>query len=68
MQPIQTPIIPRQPTFSQKVVGPHQWNKEGICVFTATSFGGKDTYWKDEVVLPPASHKMNLNRPRSFNK
>ena len=55
MQPIQTPIIPRQPTFA-KVVGPHQWNKEGICVFAATGFFFyMDKYWKDEVVLPPAS-------------
>ena len=52
---IKTPIIPSKQTFA-KVNKPHELNLEGICVFAATGFFlDQDTYWKDQVVLPPAS-------------
>ncbi|PWI31511.1 asparagine synthase [Flavobacteriaceae bacterium LYZ1037] len=52
---IKTPIIPIKQTFA-KVQKPHELNFEGICIFAATGFFLEmDTYWKDQVVLPPAS-------------
>lgn len=59
---MKTPIIPIQPTFASIDV-PHELNKEAICVFMATGFFlDKDTYWKDKVVLKPAStHTFDEN-------
>ena len=52
---IKTSIIPQTPTFA-KVHGPHELHKEAICVFAATGFFlDTDTYFKDLMVLPPAS-------------
>ena len=52
---IKTPIIPYKQTFV-KVNKPHELNHKAICVFAAIGFFlDQDTYWKDEVVLPPAS-------------
>lgn len=53
---IKTPIIPFKQTFA-KVHKRHELNLEAICVFAATGFFlDQDTYWKDQVVLPPASN------------
>ena len=53
---VKTPIIPTKPTFV-KVHGPHELHKEAICVFAATGFFlDTDTYFKDCMVLPPASN------------
>jgi len=55
LKTIKTPIIPTKQTFA-KVKAPHVLNKEAICIFMATGFFlDQDTYWKDEVVLRPAS-------------
>ena len=55
MKTIKTPIIPINQTFA-KVKAPHELHKEAICIFAATGFFlDQDTYWKDEVVLRPAS-------------
>lgn len=55
MRTITTPIIPQRPTFA-KVRAPHELHKEAICVFVATGFFlDTDTYFKDRMVLPPAS-------------
>ncbi|MEH6535814.1 MAG: asparagine synthase-related protein [Psychroserpens sp.] len=52
---IKTDIIPIRQTFA-KTKASHQLNLEAICVFAAIGFFlDKDTYWKDKVVLPPAS-------------
>ena len=56
MKIIKTPIIPINQTFA-KVKAPHELNKEAICIFTATGFFlDQDTYWKDKVVLRPATN------------
>jgi len=56
MPTIKTPIIPVRQTFA-KLQAPHELNKEAICVYMALGFFlDRDTYWKDEVVLPPASY------------
>ena len=62
LKTLTTPIIPTQPTFA-KVKAQHELNKEAICIFMATGFFlDQDTYWKDEVVLQPASiHKLDEN-------
>lgn len=55
MKKIKTDIIPISQQFA-KVKAPHELNLEAICVFTATGFFlDQDTYWKDQVVLKPAS-------------
>ena len=55
MKTIKTPIIPIKKTFA-KVEGKHELNLEAICVFSAIGFFlDTDTYWKDEVVLRPAT-------------
>lgn len=55
MKTIKTPIIPENQQFA-KINSPHELNKEAICVFMATGFFlDEDTYWKDEVVLRPAT-------------
>lgn len=55
MPTIKTPIIPVRQTFA-KVHAPHELHKEAICIFAALGFFlDRDTYWKDRVVLPPAS-------------
>ncbi|GGZ81014.1 asparagine synthase-related protein [Algibacter mikhailovii] len=55
MKIIKTDIIPIKQQFA-KVKAPHELNLEAICVFTAIGFFlDQDTYWKDEVVLKPAS-------------
>ncbi|WP_274475878.1 asparagine synthase-related protein [Mangrovimonas aestuarii] len=55
MKTIKTPIIPIQQTFA-KLNQSHDLDLKAICVFAATGFFlDQDTYWKDEVVLPPAS-------------
>lgn len=55
MHRITTPIIPQRPTFA-KVRAPHELHKEAICIFAATGFFlDTDTYYKDRMVLPPAS-------------
>lgn len=55
MPSIRTPIIPSKPVFA-KVLAPHELHKEAICVFAATGFFlDTDTYYKDLMVLPPAS-------------
>ncbi|MGV6828232.1 MAG: asparagine synthase-related protein [Flavobacteriales bacterium] len=52
---MKTPIIPIQPAFA-KVNATHQLNKKAICVFAAIGFFlDKDSYWEDEIALPPAS-------------
>ncbi|MBR9758587.1 MAG: asparagine synthetase B family protein [Algicola sp.] len=52
---ITTPIIPTQQTFAKRNA-PHELNLQAICVFAATGFFlDQDTYWTDEVVLPPAT-------------
>lgn len=56
MPTIKTPIIPQRPTFA-KVRAPHELHKEALCVFAATGFFlDTDTFFKDKMVLPPASH------------
>ncbi|NVK51420.1 MAG: asparagine synthetase B family protein [Flavobacteriaceae bacterium] len=56
MQQIKTSIIPTEQTFVKKRGELHELDKEAICVFIATGFFlDTDTYWKDEIVLPPAS-------------
>jgi hypothetical protein len=59
---IKTAIIPDKQTFA-KVDGPHELNLEAICVFAAIGFFlDTDTYWKDEIVLAPASsHTIDDN-------
>ena len=53
---IQTPIIPTHQTFA-KIKAEHELHLEAICVFVAIGFFlDTDTYWKDQVVLAPASH------------
>lgn len=55
MSIIKTPIIPQKATFA-KVRAVHELHKEAICVFMATGFFlDTDTYFKDLMVLPPAS-------------
>ncbi|MFB9271736.1 MULTISPECIES: glycosyltransferase [Flavobacteriaceae] len=55
MKTIKTPIIPINQTFA-KIKAPHELHKEAICIFVATGFFlDQDTYWKDEVVLRPAT-------------
>ncbi|MBJ6367909.1 asparagine synthase-related protein [Snuella sedimenti] len=55
MKTITIPIIPTNQTFA-KVHGPHELHLEAICVFAAIGFFlDGDTYWKDQVVLRPAS-------------
>ncbi|WP_298533196.1 asparagine synthase-related protein [uncultured Algibacter sp.] len=55
MKTIKTDIIPIRQQFA-KVKAPHELNLEAICAFTAIGFFlDQDTYWKDEVVLGPAS-------------
>tara|TARA_R110002072_G_scaffold131586_5_gene271396 strand:+ start:1303 stop:2685 length:1383 start_codon:yes stop_codon:yes gene_type:complete len=55
LKTIKTPIIPAKPTFA-KVHAPHELHKEAICIFAATGFFlDTDTYFKDWMVLPPAS-------------
>jgi asparagine synthetase B (glutamine-hydrolysing) len=50
-----TPIIPTQQTFA-KVHASHELHLEAICMFAAIGFFlDQDTYWKDQIVLPPAS-------------
>ncbi|MCF1191227.1 asparagine synthase-related protein [Mangrovimonas sp. AS39] len=56
MTKITTPIIPSIQTYA-KVQAPHELHLEAICVFSAIGFFlDRDTYWKDEVVLPPGCH------------
>lgn len=51
-----TPIIPIQQTFA-KGSGSHDLHLEAICVFAAIGFFlDEDTFWKDQVVLSPASN------------
>ena len=59
---IKTPIIPSKQQFA-KVNAPHELNLEAICIFAATGFFlDTDTYWKDKVVLKPASnHQFDEN-------
>ena len=65
MTTITTPIIPIKQTFA-KVDAAHQLHLEAICVFVATGFFlDRDTYWKDQVVLPPASNN-SLNDSGGF--
>ncbi|WP_136480575.1 asparagine synthetase B family protein [Cognatitamlana onchidii] len=55
MKTVKTDIIPIRQQFA-KLKGPHELNLEAICVFAAIGFFlDQDTYWKDEVVLSPAS-------------
>lgn len=55
MTTVTTPIIPTKQTFA-KVKAAHELDLEAICVFAAIGFFlDQDTYWKDEVVLAPAS-------------
>ncbi|WP_223549273.1 asparagine synthase-related protein [Aestuariivivens sp. NBU2969] len=55
MRTITTPIIPTHQTFA-KVNAPHELHLEAICVFAAIGFFlDRDTYWKDQAVLSPAS-------------
>ncbi|QIE60624.1 asparagine synthase [Rasiella rasia] len=55
MKKIKTAIIPTRATFA-KVRAPHELHKEAICVFAATGFFlNTDTYFKDQMVLPPGS-------------
>ncbi|WP_115124231.1 asparagine synthase-related protein [Marinirhabdus gelatinilytica] len=55
MPTIKTPIIPTKPSYV-KVRAPHEFHWEAICVFVATGFFlDTDTYFKDLMVLPPAS-------------
>ena len=60
MKIIKTDIIPIRQQFA-KVKAPHELNLEAICIFMATGFFlDQDTYWKDQVVLKPASiHTIN---------
>ncbi len=52
---VKTPIIPSKQIFAKKQES-HELNLEAICVFAAIGFFlDQDTYWKDELVLPPAS-------------
>ena len=62
MTSVTTPIIPTHQTFA-KVKAPHELNLEAICVFVAIGFFlDTDTYWKDRVVLSPASkHSLDDN-------
>ncbi|WP_242133251.1 asparagine synthase-related protein [Aestuariivivens marinum] len=62
MTTLTTPIIPTHQTFA-KVKAPHELNLEAICVFVAIGFFlDTDTYWKDRVVLSPASkHSLDDN-------
>jgi len=56
MKTIKTNIIPDKPIFAKVKDQPHELNYEAICVFCAIGFFlDKDSYWKDEMVLPPAS-------------
>lgn len=57
---IKTAIIPKQQNFA-KLDHTHILDLEAICVFAAIGFFlDTDTYWKDEVVLSPASiHNIN---------
>ncbi|WP_242087528.1 asparagine synthase-related protein [Aestuariivivens sediminis] len=58
MTTITIPIIPAKQTFA-KVKAPHELNLEGICVFAAIGFFlDTDTYWKDQMVLAPASQHI----------
>lgn len=58
MKTITTSIIPKRQTFA-KVDAQHQLDLEAICVFAAIGFFlDQDTYWKDKIVLPPASNHI----------
>lgn len=62
MKIVKTDIIPIRQQFA-KIKAPHELNHEAICVFAAIGFFlDQDTYWKDEVVLKPASiHTIDNN-------
>ncbi len=52
---VKTPIIPSKQIFAKKQ-GNHELDLEAICVFAAIGFFlDQDTYWKDKLVLSPAS-------------
>ncbi len=61
---VKTPIIPSKQIFAKRQ-GNHELNLEAICVFTAIGFFlDQDAYWKDKLVLPPAS----INSINSHNQ
>tara|TARA_B100000780_G_scaffold278270_1_gene251259 strand:- start:9078 stop:10481 length:1404 start_codon:yes stop_codon:yes gene_type:complete len=56
MKTIKTPIIPLEQTFVKVKDQPHELDYKAICVFSVLGFFlDTDTYWKDRMVLPPAS-------------
>jgi asparagine synthase (glutamine-hydrolysing) len=51
-----TSIIPSHAQYAKNNQA-HELHKEAICLFMATGFFlDRDTFWKDVVALPPASH------------
>lgn len=55
MQTVKTPIVPLENIFAKNNKA-HTLHKEAICVFLATGFFlDTDTYWKDKIVLKPAT-------------
>ncbi len=55
MQTVKTAIVPTENLFAKNNKS-HVLHKEAICVFLATGFFlDTDTYWKDQVVLKPAT-------------
>lgn len=56
MKVVKTAIIPVKPTFVKIKERPHEPDLKAICIFAATGFFlDRDTYWKDEKVLRPAT-------------
>ncbi|PRY97378.1 asparagine synthase [Marinilabilia salmonicolor] len=60
---INNPVIPVEPVY-YKVPGTHELDLEAITAFAAIGFFlGRDTYWKDIKVLPPAtSYSINSDQ------
>lgn len=59
---VKTDIISIQQIFAKENAD-HELNLKAICIFAAIGFFlDQDTYWKDEVVLKPASiHKLGVD-------
>ena len=56
MQTIKTPIIPTHQTIVKIKGEKHELDYKAICIFSAFGFFlDRDTYWKDEKVLAPAT-------------
>lgn len=54
---MQNSIIPQKPIYCKVIGAPHELNYKAICSFAALGFFlDKDTYWKDERAMTPATN------------